>query len=547
MNADTVNLIERPYLEIVDDILTAIVGGVVNEPIFFDVKDDLYPLAEPARDVRGVTGTLTVNGSNGAPQPIHQSFQKTVDFVFSESDNAVIWQPGGKRPDDETLFYVDYFRRESRSPLSDINVGSVTRTLSEATGREIATVYQQINQAYLSGFVDTATGKSLDLVVSILGVRRITKDFATGLVTFFRDPAAGDGNITIAQDTVLSTEKEEASFVTIEPRTLQRGQARIDAPVRAGDKSKGEAGLVKAGAITRLAQPITGIARVTNFEDMVLAAEDETDEQLRARAKLVLRGIGKATLAALIKAITEGRGKLVEAFDPNSEPNKRTPLGMVTLLIEAEPERFPSLQAAVEETRAAGVLATLVARYVFFKPRIKAKLTNTSIPPAGRDKVKSQIIEAMQKYVDGLGQGDPAKGEELLKAIRSVKEISAKPEETKIVDVIVTQSDIVKPGPERLTEALLNAVNTVLSDPATTPDNRQTGLRTTLETVLTETGSSTPTDRRKPNRGLLQGASGQPATDAEIEAGTFQIIAIVEGDEWWVVLDIEPDDISLEG
>jgi hypothetical protein len=166
---------------------------------------------------------------------------------------------------------------------------------------------------------------------------------------------------------------------------------------------------------------------------------------------------------------------------------------------------------------------------------------------AGKDKVKSQIIEAMQNYVDGLGAGDPAKGEDLLKAIRSVKEVSAKPEETKIVDVIVTQSDIVKPGPERLTEALLNAVNTVLSDPATTPENRQTGLRTTLEAVLTESGSSTPTDRRKSNRDLLQGESGQRATDAEIEAGKFQVSAIVKGDKWWVVLDIEPDDIALEG
>jgi hypothetical protein len=218
----------------------------------------------------------------------------------------------------------------------------------------------------------------------------------------------------------------------------------------------------------------------------------------------------------------------------------------VTLLIEAEPERFPSLQAAVEETRAAGVLATLVARYVFFKPRIRARLT-AALTAAGKDKVKSQIIEAMQNYVDGLGAGDPAKGEDLLKAIRSVKEVSAKPEETKIVDVIVTQSDIVKPGPERLTEALLNAVNTVLSDPATTPENRQTGLRTTLEAVLTESGSSTPTDRRKSNRDLLQGESGQRATDAEIEAGKFQVSAIVKGDKWWVVLDIEPDDIALEG
>ncbi|MCZ7627059.1 MAG: baseplate J/gp47 family protein [Candidatus Methylomirabilis sp.] len=319
MNPDTINRFERPYQEIVDDILTAIVGGVVNEPIFFDLKETFYPLSQRAADVRSITGTWDKR---------HYTFQKEVDFIFSEGDNAVVWQPGATQPDDETIFYVDYFRPESqsRSPLSDINVGSVTRTLSEAIGREIATVYQQVNRAYLSGFIDTAEGQALDLVVSILGVKRKTKEFATGLVTFFRDPAAGDGNVSLPEGIALSTAKGDATFVTTDLRTLQRGQARIDVPVRAGDGSKGEAGKVKAGEITKLSQPITGIARVTNFEATVLGAEGETDEQLRLRAKARLRGLGKATLAALANAIFEGRAKLAEVWDPNSpRPSNRSP------------------------------------------------------------------------------------------------------------------------------------------------------------------------------------------------------------------------------
>ena len=57
MNPETITLITRPYQEIVDDILTAITGGVTNEPIIFDVKSDLYPLSKPAQDIRGITGT----------------------------------------------------------------------------------------------------------------------------------------------------------------------------------------------------------------------------------------------------------------------------------------------------------------------------------------------------------------------------------------------------------------------------------------------------------------------------------------------------------
>lgn len=544
MNSETLTLIDRPYQEIVDDILTAITGGVVNEPIFFDIKEDFYPLARPARDVRGITGTLSVRDADGLLKPTRHTFQKLVDYIFRADDNAVIWQPGAAKPDDETIFYVDYFLRESRSPLTDLNVGSVTRTLGEAIGREIATVYQQINQAYLAGFIDMATGKSLELVVSILGIKRKTKEFAVGLATFFRDQAAGDGNITIPEGTVLSTEKGEATFVTVQLATLHRGQARIDISVRAGNSSPGEAGIVKAGAITRLSQSITGISRVTNFEDTLLGAEDETDEQLRARAKAALRALGKATLAALINAVTEGRAKIIEIFDPNSPPIKQSPPGTVTLIIESEPERFLSLRAAVEQTRAAGVQATLIARYVFIKPRMRVGIA-AGLTAAGKVKVVNEIIDAMQKYVDSLGAGDPVKGEELLKAITGVKDV--KKANTKIVDVMAWQSDVGQPGRESLVKLLVDTVKTsVTIDTSTDSDARDKSLTTAITNVLSEIEPLVPTGRRIPNRNLVQGSTGQRATDAEIEEGKFQVVAVIDNQNWWIVLDVEPADIVVE-
>lgn len=524
MNADTVNLIERPYQEIVDDVLTAIVGGVVNEPIIFDLKEDLYPLAEPAQDVRGITGIL--EDKNGQRQ--RHTFQKTVDFVFDAAQNAVIWQ-GDKQPADETTFYVDYFRQKSQSPLTDINVGSVTRTLSEAIGREIATVYEQVNQAYLSAFLDTAEGKSLDLVVAILGITRKTKDFAVGLVTFFRELSI-EGNITIPQGTLLTTAKGEATFQTTEIRTLQRGQVRIDVPVRAGDGFGGEAGKVAAGAITNPTQPIAGISRVTNFEATFLGAENESDSELRERAKAAIRGLGKATLLALARVIAEGNAKLAEVWEPNSPVGHRTDTpGTVVLLVESEPERFPSLRAAVEETRAAGVQATLVARYVFFKPRLTLRLAG-SFPPAGTVKILNQVIAAIQSYVDGLTAGQPAEGKALLKAIQTVKEVS----DPKIVDVMAWRADVGQTTTESLVDSLIETINTTPKEPE--------ALRAALTRTLTET-PQIPTSNRIPDRGLVQNATGQRATDAQIEQGEFQIVP--PAPEWWVVLDLEPADILL--
>lgn len=525
MNPETVTLITRPYQDVADDILTAIVGGVTNEPIIYDLKSDLYPLAKPARDIRGMTGL--VDG-------LHYTFRKESDFLFSDGDNAVAWVDGGTRPDDESTFYVDYFLQNSRSPLTDLNVGSVTRTVSEAISREIAIVYEQINQAYRSGFIDSASGKSLDYVAAILGVTRKSREFAQGLVTFFR-AAGSSGNITIPEGTVLLANKGEVRFETTEIRTLQRGQARIDVPVRAAEDSKGAAGRVDAGKIDALLAPTEGIDRIVNFEATALGAEDETDDELRARTKSVLRALGKGTLMALFRVILEGRGTPVEAWDPNSPGDKRSDPGTVTVLVEAEPERMPQLGTAVNETRAAGVLATLVARYVYFKPRLQITLA-PGLTAAGKGKVIQQVIQALQSYTDGLSSGDDAKGEELLKAIKGVADVK----DVGIADVLVWRSDLASPGAENLVEAVLEALATL-----PTGADRSAQQAAVAAAVSAQAPALTPTGRRIPDRSLLQALDGRPATDSQLEKGEFKITATVNGEKWWVVLDVQETDIVL--
>ena len=523
MNPENVNLIERPYQEVVDDILTAIVGGVVNEPIIFDLKVDLYPLAEPAQDVRGITGTV---------EKKRHSFQKEIDFLFNEDKNAVIWQEGGTWPDDETVFHVDYFRKDSRSPLTDINVGSVTRTLGEAIGREITTVYQQINRAYLSAFIDTAEGKSLDLVVAILRITRKTKDFAVGQVTFFRDPAT-KGFITISEGISVETAKGEVVFQTTQPRTLQQGQVRIDVPIRASDDFKGNDGVVSAGDIIQLTQTMAGIARVTNFEPTFLSAEDESDTELRARAKAVLRGLGKGTMLALYKVISDGRALLTEVWDPNGPPAKRSTPGTVVLMLESEPERFPSLQNDIHETRSAGVQAALIVRYIYFKPRLIVKI-KSGLPAAGKTKVANEIIAALQAYVDSLSSGDPVEGGVLYDKIKGTEDVI----DAKIVDVMTWRTDVGHPGTETLVDAVMTGLDGAVSE------DREAQLEA-IETAIAEISPLVPSGKRIPDRSLVKGLDGERATDEKIEAGDFQVVAMIDDEKWWVVLDIKLADILL--
>jgi acyl-coenzyme A thioesterase PaaI-like protein len=395
MNGATVDLVNRPYAEIVDDILTSVIGGVVREPIPFDVKQVLYPLAHPATGIRTIVGTRTPPPPAPAT-PGLTTFTQGPDYTFDAGRNAVVWQSGGAHPDDETTFYVDYARAGVTSPLTDINVGSVTRTLCEAIAREITTVYQEINLAYLGGFIDTATGQALDQVVSILGVVRRGNDFATGLLTFLPNPAI-TGNITIPQGTEAGTATASATFVTTDMATLQAGQARIDIPVQATDAFRGPAGVVAAGAITTLTQPIAGIASVTNFDATVLPGAAETDAQLRARAKSTLQALSRATLAGLNEVVVEEGSAVDEVWDPNLQGNQRSDPGEVVILVKTEPARYPSLTSAVNGARAAGVLATVTARFVFFTPRVVARVPAAKLPAdnAGKVKLTNEIIAAM--------------------------------------------------------------------------------------------------------------------------------------------------------
>jgi Baseplate J-like protein len=533
MNVDTLSLVQRSYSDLVDDLLTAIVGGVVNEPIPFDIKQLRYALSQPATTVRSIKGTIA--GPDGQPLPGVHVFRANIDYVFSTSDSSVVWQPKGTNPLDETTFYVDYFRPNTQSLLSDTNVGGVTRTLTEAIGREIATVYQEIYAAYLAGFVDTAQGQSLDYVVSILGVVRLGAEYATGLATFLRDPASS-GNVTIPDGTQVATANRIA-FETTELRTLQQGQQRLDVPIRATATAAGSAGVVAAGSIVTLQVPIAGIASVTNFDATVLGTAPESDDELRARAKATLQGLGMATLAALARVVFDERSTLQEVRDPNGAPGKISAPGTVLLLVSTEPARYASVNAGIQETRAAGVLATVVARYVFMTPRISLTLT-APLTPAGKLKLVGQLIDALQAYVDTLEAGDPADAHKMLAAINKIPEInSAKPH---FLDVITAKADINDPGAQPLVDALVAAVQAV-------PPGDAAALATAITNALASDVAPLFGESRTADRGLVVGKSG-PATDAEIEAGAFQVVPPSDGDtKWSVALDMQPSDVQMAG
>lgn len=167
-------LTKKNYRQIAEDILKQITGGETTEEHTYEVGKTLYRLSNsPITEISEVEGV-----SKGETK----FFVKDVDYRLT--GDSVEWLGGGEHPDEGASFTVKY--TFTRSGISDVTPGSVVRTIVEAISREIEYLYAQMDQAYLSGFLDTATGDALDLVVSLLGVRRKPPLPSSGYVTFGR-------------------------------------------------------------------------------------------------------------------------------------------------------------------------------------------------------------------------------------------------------------------------------------------------------------------------------------------------------------------------
>lgn len=167
--------VRREYREITDAMLAQITKGIISEKYEHTPSRTKYRLAYPnAAEALKVDGIL-----KGMPA----TFRKGTDYKLSGS--VLEWLRDGEKPDPRTSFTV-YYRIDVPMGITDTNPGSVARTLVESVSLEFDYLNAQMNQAYNAGFIDTAPGKSLDLVVSILGISRKMAGYASGEVTFGR-------------------------------------------------------------------------------------------------------------------------------------------------------------------------------------------------------------------------------------------------------------------------------------------------------------------------------------------------------------------------
>lgn len=433
----------EPYGVFVDDMVSALTGGITREVFRFLPENVPFRLGHGA-DV--VEGTVRVHG---LLRDEHHRFVNGVDF--DAIAGTIAWRASpASAPDEGSRFYVSYERiPDPQAPprLSDRNPGSVLRTLAESFAREYAVLSRQLEQVYDGAFIDTAEGRDLDQLVTLVGISRRTSLFAIGEVVFSRStPAPGD--IAIEIGTLISTsDVPGVTVATAESRTLRTGTLSVSVPIAA--TVAGSAGITGAGTLTVIHRPILGISRVSNPEPTSFRGETETDLALRRRARLALQTAGRSTTGAIVGALATVEG--IRDYDVHVVEDHIGFPGVVKVTVAAELDEAHTRQAIerIEQARPAGVrvlhnlvappppesdpgpgggaspgppATPVLADAVFSPVAVAASVTPTSgsLRAEEREALVREVELVIETFVDTRGVGEPIVYNQLVAGIMAV-------------------------------------------------------------------------------------------------------------------------------
>ena len=334
-----------------------------------------------------------------------------------------------------------------RVALTDTTEGSVVRTLVEAFSRELAVAYAQLDQVYQLGYLDTAHGAALDNVVALLGVTRRRGGYLQGTVTFTRAQPAPEeiplpaGTPVAGKDTV-PFETTAASFIprggteaTVAVRSTQPlpprpkgATAQEDAEAQA--KYAEKLGKMTApGVLNSMPRPMLGVEGVTNRVPLVQQQEDETDDELRERARRAVSAANLGTRSSMEMALRELGLTRVTVDEPQTKP------GVVEVVVgdvEFDEELEKRARRAIEETRPAGIQVLLRGVTWIWLQVDATVVLNQNYSDTECLAISEDLKQSLVRYIESLAANEnvrAAKIRNLLASHDQVSDVFPKPTE----------------------------------------------------------------------------------------------------------------------
>lgn len=186
----------------------------------------------------------------------------------------------------------------------DLSNTSFLGLLIENQSEAEATLWEKMEDVYLSAFVGYATGQSLDAGGEYITLSRRPATQSKGFVTI-----DGDNGVEVDIGFRVTTSKGDVIFITTEKSTIVDGSAEVPViSVAAGETTN-----VSEMAINKIVNPMMGVSKVYNTRATEGGLDIETDAEFRLRYQLSTSKGGGSTTDAIRAALLD-MDNVVDAF-----------------------------------------------------------------------------------------------------------------------------------------------------------------------------------------------------------------------------------------
>ena len=383
----------RDFPEVLDNLLTEVVGGVAAEAQPFPPPGATPggPLENALEHPRAKRVVSAYGSRNG----VSSRFREGIDYELRPDGQTLRWLSAGDLPDEGSIVHVNYLREDVPPTLTDLQVGSVLRTLAKSVSLR-SPGFMLSSTLYMTRPLSTPRPEALSR--RSWPCSALPASAATALA---RDPLyprarhSGEHYHYRRNAHIIDT-RARFEYATTDTVTVSPNQNVIT--VTANDLEPAN-DPVDANVLTVLPVPIAGISSVTNPAPASRATADETDAELRTRAKSFLHGSERATTGALkqVLARQQVRGEIVE--DPD------TP-GLVRVTVQGPdlpPERVAQLIADLDAARPAGVRIETPGVQLPLPVDLDLKLvTEPRLPEVELKRAHDAVRSALVEYFDSL-------------------------------------------------------------------------------------------------------------------------------------------------
>lgn len=271
----------------------------------------------------------------------------------------------------------------------------------------LSVLWMVAEKVYLSAFVDTAEGVSLDRLGVQAGVKRIVNTYASGPVEL-----TGTAGYTVTPG-LLAQKPSGTQYVITNAVTLDSNGKGITTVQAVNPGSSGNADV---GEISVLVNPDANLTAITNLEAIENGADRESDAAFRARFRTSRAARGSATLNSLQAAVAALPGvravKVVENEEEVPDSEGRPPNSFETYVLGGEQA---AIARAIFDNKAGGIrtwgsitqqvadISGTLRTIRFSRPTTVPIFANLQVETnsSAASNVADQVKDAIVQYIGG--------------------------------------------------------------------------------------------------------------------------------------------------